>query len=271
MTSPEIVPLIPILLIAHFVYWHLVLLLVLRRYQIPTITNPAVDIHASSSGDDVTIGGAKYSGIKEGDVIFRPLHFLNEKKLYKVYSMRFLSLGMPGTSEHAAVYLGQGRVMNVNPNRKPSIHEQSLQEFIQGFDEQNLHFLRFTDQETANRKVIDWIRWHRKLETQGKTGVIRLPMLRRKVFVSNATPIGSPRFSYYVTGYNCNSLIQDAFTMAGVPGMDELKNRLVDQVFSTLGLLAFPHRRMIQYFVRSFFISAEKLEGIAETMTPSRN
>jgi hypothetical protein len=246
-------------------------LLVLRRYQIPTISDPAVDIHASPSGDDVTIGGAEYSGIKKGDVIFRPLHFLNEKKLYKVYSMRFLSLGMPGTSEHAAVYLGQGRVMNVNPNRKPSIHEQSLQEFIQGFDEQNLRFLRFTNQEATNRKVIDWIRWHRQLETEGKTGVIRLPMLRRRVFVSHATPIGASRFSYYVTGYNCNSLIQDAFTMAGVPGMDKFKNRLVDQVCSTLGLLAFPNRRMIQYFVQSFFISAEKFEEVAERITPTRN
>jgi len=271
MTSPKIVPLILILLIAHFVYWHLVLLLVLRQYQVPTISNPAVEIHASASGDDVTIGGAKYSGIKNGDVIFRPLHFLNEKALYKVYSMRFLSLGMPGTSEHAAVYLGQGRVMNVNPNRKPSIHEQSLQEFIQGFDEENLHFLRFSNQEATNRKVIDWIRWHQQLEREGKTGVIRLPMLRRKVFVSDASPIGSPRFSYYVTGYNCNSLIQDAFTMAGIPGMDKLKNRLVDQVCSTLGLLAFPNRRMIQYFVRSFFISADKFEGIAEPITPSRS
>jgi len=160
MTSRKILPLIPILLIVHFVYWHLVLLLVLRQYQIPTISNPAVEIHASPSGDDVTIGGAKYPGIKKGDVIFRPLHFLNEKTLYKVYSMRFLSLGMPGTSEHAAVYLGQGRVMNVNPNRKPSIHEQSLQEFIQGFDEENLLFLRFTDQEATNRKVIDWQEAH---------------------------------------------------------------------------------------------------------------
>src|SRR4030065_369728 len=97
MTSPEIVPRIPILPIAHFVYWPLVLLC------------------------------------------------------------------MPGTSEHAAVYLGHGRVMNVNPNRKPSIHEQSLQEFIQGFDEQNLRFLRFTDEEAANRKVIDWIRCHQQL------------------------------------------------------------------------------------------------------------
>jgi hypothetical protein len=271
MTSSKLVRLIPILLIAHFVYWHLVLLLVLRQYRIPSISNPVVEVRASASGDDVTIGGARYSGIKKGDVIFRPLHFLNEKNLYKVYSMRFLSLGMPGTWEHAAVYLGEGRVMNVNPNRSPSIHEQSLQEFIQGFDERNLRFLRFTDEEAANRKVIDWIRWHQQLEIQGRTGVIKLPMLRRKVFVSDATPIGSSRFSYYVTGYNCNSLIQDAFTMAGVPGMDKLKNRLVDQVRSTLGLLAFPNRRMIQYFVQSFFISADKFEGIAEPITPSRS
>jgi hypothetical protein len=74
-----------------------------------------------------------------------------------------------------------------------------------------------------------------------------------------------------VTGYNCNSLIQDAFTMAGVPGMDGLRNRLGDQVLSSLGLLAFPGRRMIQYFVQSFFISADKFEGIAETITPSRS
>ena len=271
MTLPEVVSLILVLLAAHFVYWHLVLFLALRRYQIPTISNPAVDIHSSANGDDVTIGRAKYSAIKKGDVVFRPLHFLNERKLHKVYSMCFLSLGMPGTSEHAAIYLGQGKVMNVNPNVKPSIHEQPLHEFIQGFHETNIHFLRFSNQETTNKKVIDFIYWHQQLEMQGKTGVIKVPMLRKKVFLSNATPIRNGQFPYYVTGYNCNSLIQDAFTMAQVPGMDRLRNRLSSQVSSTLGLLLFPSEQRIQYFVQSFFTSAEDLAEIAQAINPSQN
>jgi hypothetical protein len=245
--------------------------LVLRRYQAPTISNPTVDIHSSTTGDDITIGRAEYSGVKKGDVIFRPLHFLNEHRIYRVYSMRFLSLGMPGSSEHAAIYLGQGKVMNVNPNRKPSIHEQPLHEFIQGFDEKNIHILRFTDQEATNKKVIDFIYWHQELEMEGKTGVIKIPMLRKKVFLSNPSPIRNDQFLYYVTGYNCNSLIQDAFTMAQVPGMDQLKNQFSSQVFSTLGLLLFPSQQRIQYFVQSFFTSAEDLEAIAQAIVPSQN
>jgi hypothetical protein len=270
MTLPEILPLVLILLAAHFVYWHLALLLVLRRYEIPTISGSAVHIHPSINGDDVIIGGARYSGVKKGDVVFRPLHFLSEKKFYKVYWMRFLSLGTPGTSEHAAIYVGQGTVLNVNPNRRPSIHEQPLHEFIQGFDEQNLQFLRLSDQETTNQDVVDWIYWHRELEMQGKTGVIRIPMLRRKVPSGNPTPIGNSRFPYYVSGYNCNSLIQDAFTMAKVPGMDQLKNRFSNQVFSILGMLLFPSQRRIQYFLQSFSTSAKDLEGVAKVLIPSQ-
>jgi hypothetical protein len=269
MTPPEILPLILILLAAHFVYWNLALLLVLRRYEIPPISGSAVHIHPSIDGDDVIIGGARYSGVKRGDVVFRPLHFLSEKKLYKAYWMRFLSLGMPGTSEHAAIYLGQGTVLNVNPNRRPSIHEQPLHEFIQGFDEQNLQFLRLSDQETTNQEVVDWIYWHRELEMQGKTGIIKIPMLRRRVPSGNPTPMENSRFPYYVSGYNCNSLIQDAFTMAKVPGMDQLKNRFSSQVFSTLGMLLFPSQKTIQYFIQSFFTSAKDLEGIAKVLIPS--
>ena len=102
MTPREIAFLILIVLAAHFIYWNLVLFLVLRRYKIPTITNPTVDIHSSPNGDDIVIGRAKYSRIKKGDVVFRPLHFLGEKKLHKTYFMRFLSMGMPGTAEHAS-------------------------------------------------------------------------------------------------------------------------------------------------------------------------
>ena len=78
---------------------------------------------------------------------------------------------MPGTAEHAAIYLGQGKVMNVNPNVEPSIREQPLHEFIQGFDEQNIHFLRFSNQDTTNKRVIDFIYWHQHLEMEGKTGI----------------------------------------------------------------------------------------------------
>ncbi len=158
-------------------------------------------------GDDIFFNGYTLKGLKKGDIILRPI--IEDSPLDKL-----LNKALPGEYEHASIYLGDGKVLNIYPDSAGAIHEEDIFCFMSWYKEfrespDKYTIIRLTNDPSIVKKALDWL----KTSQNKKARFNNAPWGLGK---KTSTPDGT----IFYGSINCVTGITEAFISAGLKRTD---------------------------------------------------
>lgn len=217
-------------------------------------------------GEDLYFRGQVFRSVRPGDVICRSIHIGWGDSHNKVTN-RAVAAGVPGFCEHAAVFIGDGKILNIGPD-DPNlpIMEQTLDRLIGLHPVEQVVVLRMSNDPTLREKAIHFLRFHQFLGAEGRFHFSR--------WTKHSTPFTTNNGShwdldYYYPGFNCVSGILLAYQYAEIEttgSLSQFAHRRHLPQAATMGFsyLLQPELTSLTAIAQNTFVTGYHLEQVAE-------
>lgn len=192
-----------------------------------------VSAHSGPDGDDLYFRGRIFPGVQPGDVVCRAVDTGWGSLPFRVIN-RVIAAGVPGFCEHASVYIGRGKVLNIGPDDPAHpIMEKDLEDLVADQPLDQVKVLRMDEDPEVRAQAVAFLRLHEKMAAGERFRFNFWPALGKRVYFSEPIYYLGRKFEYYYDRFNCIQGIFLAYRFAA-PGLTVDRKSSVRCAASTL-------------------------------------
>ncbi|MFH1428966.1 MAG: hypothetical protein ABIH39_04400 [Candidatus Margulisiibacteriota bacterium] len=230
------------------------------------IDRAAVRIESTANGDNIYFRGQVYKNVKKGDLIMRAI-FIDEGSVIRQLINKTIAMGVPGHYEHIAMYIGNGKILNIGPDDpERAILEMDLKDQIEELPVDHVRIVRMSSNGYLVNQAVNFILFHKLMGEKGKTRFVGVKKEPNKVFLTNPVNIGGTLFNHYYDGFNCASGFMLAYGFAGLNIKTQILNRrtVLGKLSSIINYIVNPSASTITTMFDNIYFTGWQLKQLSE-------